>query len=40
MSAEINKPETFSDEQLKDVAGGTFDNNHCTAGLLATVNIL
>jgi hypothetical protein len=40
MSEEIQKPEQVSDEQLEDVAGGTFDNNSCTAGLMATVNVL
>jgi hypothetical protein len=40
MSEDITKPEAVSDEQLEDVAGGTFDNNSCTAGLMATVNVL
>ena len=37
MSEEIQKPETVSDEQLEDVAGGTFDNNSCNALIEATV---
>jgi hypothetical protein len=36
MSEEI-KPENVSDEQLEDVAGGTFDNNSCNALIEATV---
>jgi len=44
MIEEIQKPEetleeTISDEQLEGIAGGTFDNNSCTAGLMATVNV-
>jgi len=35
MSEEIQKP--ISDEQLEDVAGGTFDNNSCNALIEATV---
>ena len=37
MSEEIQKPEAVSDEQLEDVAGGTFDNNSCNALIEATV---
>jgi len=40
MSEAIKNPEIVSDEQLEEIAGGTFDNNSCTAGLMATVNIL
>jgi hypothetical protein len=36
MSEEIQKPENVSDEQLEDVAGGTFDNNSCNALIEAT----
>ena len=35
MNEEIQKP--ISDEQLEDVAGGTFDNNSCNALIEATV---
>ena len=37
MNEEIQKPEAVSDEQLEDVAGGTFDNNSCNALIEATV---
>jgi hypothetical protein len=37
MSQETNKPESISDEQLEDVAGGVFDNNNCGAAIEATV---
>ena len=42
MSDEIipQAPETISDEQLEEVAGGVFDNNNCKALLKATVNVL
>ena len=33
-------PEAMSDEQLEEVSGGLFDNNHCTALIMATVNVL
>ena len=39
MSEETQKPETVSDEQLEDVAGGTGDNNSCNAMIEATVVI-
>jgi hypothetical protein len=42
MSYEITpeNPEVISDEQLEEISGGLFDNNHCHALIKATVNIL
>ena len=37
MSDDTKNFETVSDEQLEDVAGGTFDNNSCNALIEATV---
>ena len=42
MSQETNKPESISDEQLEDVAGGMMDNTigteNCSAAL-STINL-
>jgi len=43
MSEEINKPESISDEQLEDVAGGTMDTTiqteNCSAMLSSNINL-
>jgi hypothetical protein len=42
MSEETNKPESISDEQLEDVAGGTMDNtiaNQNCSATLSTINL-
>ena len=42
MSNEITpqNPKVISDEQLKEVSGGLFDNNSCNALIKATINVL
>jgi hypothetical protein len=40
MSEETNKPQSISDEQLEDVAGGTMDNTITTENCSATLSTI